>query len=286
MTRVGFVGLGNMGGAMAANVANAGHDVVVFDVADAAVANVVAQAPSARAAASLAAVAAHADVIGVVVVDDAQVEVVTLGDGGLVANARPGTVIAVHSTVHPATVQRVAEEARAAGRGVAVLDAPISGGVQGARDATLCIMVGGEAAAFERARPVFESAGNLVLHLGDVGAGLAAKLARNLIGYVTLLGAAEGRRLATAAGVDLEVLHRILEHTGTLSPMMRDFLSTRGGHGVYAGDLAPLIAIGTKDMRVTLELAAELGVELAVSDATAVHIAEAFGAEPDQEGSQ
>jgi 3-hydroxyisobutyrate dehydrogenase-like beta-hydroxyacid dehydrogenase len=282
MTRVGFVGLGNMGGAMAANIANAGHDVVLYDVRDEAVESVVAQAPSARAAVSLTAIAEHAEVIGVVVVDDAQVEEVTLGDAGLLARARPGTVIAVHSTVHPATVQRVAAAARTAGRGVDVLDAPISGGVQGARGATLCIMVGGEVAAFERARPVFESAGNLVLHLGDVGAGLAAKLARNLIGYVTLLGAAEGRRLATAAGVDLDVLHQILDHTGTLSPMMRDFLATRGGHGVYARDLTPLIAIGSKDMRVTLELAAELGVDLPVSDETAAHIAEAFGAEPDQ----
>ena len=165
-----------------------------------------------------------------------------------------------------------------------MLDAPISGGVQGARDATLCIMVGGDADAFDRARPVFDSAGNLVLHLGAVGAGLAAKLVRNLIGYITLLGAAEGRRLAIAADVDLDTLNRILEHTGTLSPMMRDFVATRGGHGVYAGDLAPLIAIGEKDMRVTLELAAELGLDLAVSGATAAHIAEAFGAEPDQQG--
>jgi 3-hydroxyisobutyrate dehydrogenase-like beta-hydroxyacid dehydrogenase len=280
VTRVGFVGLGNMGGAMAANIANAGHDVVVFDVREAAIDAVIEQAPGARAASSLADVAEHADVIGVVVVDDAQVDAVTVGDGGLVAPARPGAVIAVHSTVHPATVQRAAAAAGRAGRGVAVLDAPISGGVQGARDATLCIMVGGDAAAFERARPVFESAGTLVLHLGDVGAGLAAKLARNLIGYITLLAAAEGRRLATAAGVDLETLNLILDHTGTLSPMMRDFVATRGGHGVYAADLAPLVAIGEKDMRVTLEVAAELGLDLEVSRATATHIAEAFGVEP------
>jgi 3-hydroxyisobutyrate dehydrogenase-like beta-hydroxyacid dehydrogenase len=281
--RVGFVGLGTMGGAMAANVAGAGHDVAVYDVRPEAVAAVLGRVPAARAAGSLAEAAGDAEVIGVVVVDDAQVEAVTVGPDGLVELAPPGAVIAVHSTVHPATVQRVAAAAEAAGRGVRVLDAPISGGVQGARDATLCIMVGGDGDAFDRARPVFESAGNLVLHLGGVGAGLAAKLARNLIGYVTLLGVAEGRRLATAAGVDLEILGRILEHTGTLSPMMRDFVATRGGHGVYAGDLAPLIAIGDKDMRVTLELASELGLGLAVSEATAAHIAEAFGAEPGPE---
>jgi 3-hydroxyisobutyrate dehydrogenase-like beta-hydroxyacid dehydrogenase len=281
--RVGFVGLGNMGGSMAANIANAGHDTVVYDVRADAVGGVLDRAPGARAAASLAEVARDAEVIGVVVIDDAQVEAVTLGPEGLVACAPPGAVIAVHSTVHPATVQRVARAADSAGRRVRVLDAPISGGVQGARDATLCIMVGGDAEAYEQARPVFDSAGNLVLHLGAVGAGLAAKLVRNLIGYITLLGAAEGRRLAVAADVDLDTLNRILEHTGTLSPMMRDFVASRGGHGVYAGDLAPLIAIGAKDMRVTLELAAELGLDLAVSEATALHIAEAFGAEPDPE---
>src|SRR5581483_5244019 len=275
--RVGFVGLGNMGGAMAVNVARAGHEVVLYDVREEAVAAVVERAPTARAAASLAEAAHDADVVGVMVVDDEQVEAVALGPDGLVDRAPAGAVVAVHSTVHPATVQRVAQAARAAGRGVDVLDAPVSGGVQGARDATLCIMVGGDRVAFERARPVFECAGNFVLHLGDVGAGLAAKLARNLIGYVTLLGTAEGRRLATVAGIDMAVFDRILEHTGTLSPMMRDFVTTRGGHDVYAENLAPLVAIGDKDMRVTLRYARELGLALEVSEATATHIAEAFG---------
>jgi 3-hydroxyisobutyrate dehydrogenase len=275
--KVGFVGLGNMGGAMAANIAVRGHEVAVFDVDAGAVAAVAARVPGVRAVGSLTEVADGADVIGVAVVDDAQVEAVTLGAAGLLAHAPAGAALAVHSTVHPRTVRRVAAAARGAGRAVAVLDAPVSGGVQGARDATLCIMVGGDAAAFERARPVFECAGNLVLHLGDVGAGLAAKLARNLIGYVTLVGAAEGRRLAAAAGLDPDVLHRILDHTGTLSPMMRDFASTRGGHDVYAADLAPLVAIGAKDMAVTLDYARDLGLDLDVSEATAAHIAEAFG---------
>src|SRR5262249_20646649 len=155
-------------------------------------------------AASLADVADDAEVIGVAVVDDEQVETVTLGAHGLLAHAPPGAALAVHSTVHPRTVRRGEAAARGAGRAGAGPDAAVSGGVQGARDATLCIMVGGDVAAFERARPVFESAGNFVVHVGEVGAGLAAKLARNLIGYVTLVGAAEGRRLAAAAGLDAD----------------------------------------------------------------------------------
>jgi 3-hydroxyisobutyrate dehydrogenase len=278
--KVGFVGLGNMGGAMAVNIANRGHDVSLFDVRPDAVAAVAGQAPSARATGSLAEVADCAEVIGVAVVDDEQVEAVTLGAHGLLAHAPAGAALAVHSTVHPNTVRRVAAAARGAGRAVAVLDAPVSGGVQGARDATLCIMVGGDEAAFERARPVFEAAGDFVVRVGDVGAGLAAKLARNLIGYVTLVGVAEGRRLAAAAGLDAEVLHRILDHTGTLSPMMRDFVATPGGHAVYSTNVEPLVAIGRKDMSVTLDFARELGLELEVSEATAAHIAEAFGVDP------
>jgi 3-hydroxyisobutyrate dehydrogenase len=278
--RVGFVGLGNMGGAMAVNIANRGHDVTVFDVQADAVAAVVEQARTVRRAASLAEVADGAEVIGVAVVDDEQVETVTLGAHGLLAHAPAGAALAVHSTVHPRTVRRVEAAAHGAGRAVAVLDAPVSGGVQGARDATLCIMVGGDVAAFERARPVFESAGNFVVHVGEVGAGLAAKLARNLIGYVTLVGAAEGRRLAAAAGLDADVLTRILDHTGTLSPMMRNFIATPGGHTVYSGNVEPLVAIGSKDMSVTLDFARELGLDLDVSEATATHIAEAFGVDP------
>jgi hypothetical protein len=154
----------------------------------------------------------------------------------VLAGIDPGGVVAIHSTVHPGTVEGVAA---AAPSSIDVLDAPISGGVPGARGATLCVMVGGDAAAFEQARPVFECFGNFVVHLVPLGAGLAAKLVRNLMGYVSMLGAQEGRRLAEGAGVDLEVLRRILDHTGAVSPMMRSMLDVPGGvDGTQAGRLA------------------------------------------------
>jgi 3-hydroxyisobutyrate dehydrogenase len=267
--RVGFVGVGNMGGAMAANALAAGHDVAVYDARADAVDALVSL--GALPASSPRVAAAGADVVSVVVMSGAQVEAVCLRPDGVLIGAHNGAVVAVHSTVHPRSVHAVAD---AAPEGVAVLDAPISGGVQGARAGTLCLMVGGDADAFARARPVFESMGNLVMHLGPSGTGLGAKLARNLVGYITLLGAAEGTALAAAAGVDLAALYRIEEHTGTLSPMMQSLMSVPGGDDVYAADLQPLIDLSEKDLDVTLEYAADLGVDLPATKLTRDQIAD------------
>ena len=267
--RVGFVGIGNMGGAMAANALAAGHDVTVCDARPDAVAAFVAL--GARAAAVPSEAAADTEVVSVVVMDGAHVAGVTTGPTRVLATARPGAVVAVHSTVHPHVVHAVAA---AAPEGVAVLDAPISGGVQGARAATLCIMVGGDADAFARARPVFDAMGDFVVHLGALGTGLAAKLARNLVGYVTLLGAAEGRALGAAAGVDLDALERIEAHTGTLSPMMQSFMGVPGGDAIYEADRQPLIDLCEKDLDVTLEYAADIGLDLPATTLTREKIAE------------
>jgi len=272
--RVAWIGLGNMGQPMAGHVLAAGHDVAAYDVRIAPVD--AAAALGARPATSPADAATDADVVCVAVLDEPQVEAVTTGPDGVFATARPGTIVAVHSTVHPATVRRVAG---AAPDGVTVVDAPISGGVHGARAGTLCVMVGGPDAAFTRIRPVLDAVGDLVVHLGALGAGLAAKLARNLVGYVTMLGAQEGRSLAAAAGTDPDALARILEHTGTLSPMMRDLLGTRGGDPVYAEDLTPLIDLAAKDLRAALALGADLDVTLPATALTLERVAFAMGGE-------
>ncbi len=211
--------------------------------------------------------------VGIAVLDGPQVEAVTVGADGVLAGVSSGAVVAVHSTVHPQTVATVA--ARAPG-GVAVLDAPISGGVKGARAGTLCVMVGGPPDAFERARPVLDAVGDLVLRVGSLGAGLAAKLARNLIGYVSMLGAQEGRALADAAGIDPATFAAILDHTGALSPMMRDLLSSPGGDPVYSANLGPLIDLAAKDLRVTLALGDDLDVELPGTAVTLEHVAFSF----------
>ena len=270
--RLAFIGLGNMGSPMAGHLVDAGHDVAVFDLATERVDALAAL--GARAATSPADAASGAEVVSVTVMDGAQVDAVCLGDDGVLAAIEAGAVLAIHSTVHPRTVEGVAA---AAPDGVDVLDAPISGGVPGARGATLCVMCGGDVAAFERARPAFEAFGNLILHLGPLGAGLAAKLARNLMGYVSMLGAQEGRRLAEAGDVDLDVLRQILDHTGAVSPMMRSMLDVPGGDSIYSANLQPLIDLAAKDMQVTLELAADLGLELPASVTTLEHIDEMFG---------
>ncbi len=254
---------------MAANALDAGHDVVVFDVRHDRVGALAAR--GARAAQSVADAAAGAEVIDVVVLDGGQVEAVTRGPNGLLAHAAPGAVVAVHSTVHPSTVRAVADEAPP---GVDVLDAPISGGVGGARDGTLCVMVGGDRAAFERARPVLESVGSLVVHLGPLGAGLGAKLARNLIGYVTMLATREGVRLATAADVDLDLFRRILDHTGAVSPMMQATLEWRDD---MVFDVPAMASMAEKDLRAALQLAADLGVDLPATARTLELAADAVG---------
>ena len=270
--RVAYVGLGNMGAPMAQNARRAGHDVAVFDVrADALTPLTEA---GARPAGSAADAATDVDVVCVTVLDGSQVDAAMRGPDGVFAGAAPDTVVAVHSTVHPDTIHAIADQAPA---GVEVLDAPISGGVKGARDATLCVMVGGPTAAFDRARPVFDAVGDLVLHLGDRGAGLAAKLARNLVGYVTMLAAQEGRQLAAAAGTDLEQLNQILDHTGALSPMMRDLLSVPGGDAVYSDNVAPLVALATKDLQVTVAFADQLGVDLPAAALTLDRVEFSFG---------
>ena len=270
--RVAWIGLGNIGLPMAANAVAAGHEVTGFDVrADAT------EALAERGggtASSPAEATRDAEVVHVAVLDGPQVESVTGGTAGAFTTAGPETVVAIHSTVHPATVRAVAARAP---RGVVVLDAPVSGGVRGATAGTLCVMVGGPAAGFARAKPVFDAVGDLVLHLGALGAGLAAKLARNLVGYVTMLAVQEGRALAAAAGTDPERLATILEHTGTLSPMMRDLLSVPGGDAVYARNLAPLVGIASKDLEAALGLADDLGVTVPAAALTLEHVSFALG---------
>jgi 3-hydroxyisobutyrate dehydrogenase-like beta-hydroxyacid dehydrogenase len=270
--RVAWIGLGNMGLPMATNVLAAGHDVAGFDVRPDAVAALVEL--GGRGAASPSEAAAGAEIVSVAVLDGSQVEAATTGPAGVYEAAGDGTVVAIHSTVHPRTVHAAAAGAP---DDVVVLDAPISGGVQGARAGTLCVMVGGPTDGFERARPVLDAVGDLVLHLGERGAGLAAKLARNLVGYVSMLGVQEGRALAAAAGTDAAQLATILEHTGTLSPMMRDLLTVPGGDAVYSRDLAPLVALAAKDLRAALDLGDDLGVGLPAAALTLEHVAVALG---------
>ncbi len=195
---VGFLGLGVMGSAMARNLVMAGHEVIAWNRSPGPLAEL--EEAGARGADGPAAVAAEADVTISIVSDDAALREVLGGADGAIAAARPGSLVIDMSTVSPALARELAAEA--AERGVGFLDAPVSGGDVGAREGTLSIMVGGEAADVERARPVFEVLGSRVTHVGAAGAGQAVKACNQVLVAVIFGGLAEALVLGSKLGVD------------------------------------------------------------------------------------
>lgn len=196
--QVGFVGLGIMGRPMARNVLAAGFEVVVYDLIADAVNDLV--AAGAVAANSPAEVATASDVVLLCLPDSPDVEAAMTGRQGLLAGARSGQIFVDMSTISPVTARTLA--AKAAAQGVILLDAPVSGGQVGAANGTLSIMVGGDADALERVRPVLAAMGKTILHLGESGAGQVAKACNQLVIAVTIEAVAEAMVLASKAGVD------------------------------------------------------------------------------------
>jgi 3-hydroxyisobutyrate dehydrogenase-like beta-hydroxyacid dehydrogenase len=257
-TRVGFIGLGNIGKPMAINVAKAGFDLMVYDLRQEPLQELAGL--GANVARSAQEIGSHGEIIELVVVDDAQVESVLLGEGGVLNGTKPGSVIAVHSTVHPKTIRKLAELAKI--KGVSVIDAEVSGGESGAYAKTLCYMVGGDTAAFEKCKPVFATSGANIFHLGDLGAGAAAKLAHNLIVYVNMLAASEGMRLAEQAGVDLKIMEQVV-HAGAAQSRIADHWSQQ--HKLkdnYTTGPQGLLQLMHKDLRLALELGHDLDLSL------------------------
>jgi len=216
----------------------------------------------ATVAASVAELGAACDVVSVMVLDDAQVRTVV---AELLTDPRPGAVIAVHSTIRAETAEELA--ATAATHGVALLDAPVSGGFIGAHEGTLAVMVGGDRSAYERARDVFARWASLVVHMGPAGAGTRTKLARNLMHFVAFTAAFEAQRLAEAAGLDLGKLARVVRHSDSVTGGPGAIM-VRSATGPLAPD-DPLFDIfshtrdlGHKDLTLALELADALGLHL------------------------
>ncbi|HJU29030.1 MAG TPA: NAD(P)-dependent oxidoreductase [Candidatus Binataceae bacterium] len=250
MIRIGFIGLGEQGKPIAANLAKDGFDLVVHDLRSEPLNELAAL--GAKTAASPRQVAAYGDVIEIVVVDDEQVETVMCGADGVLAGARRGSVIAIHSTIRPATVRRFA--ASAAESDVTVIDAPVSGGARGAEARSLAFMVGGPAETVERCRPVFEASGKSIFHLGPVGAGMTAKLAHQVIIGINALAAYEGMRLAEAAGLDMRTMQDVVRAGGASSRI--------ADHWVRHRPSAEAAALWYKDLELALECAHEIGVAL------------------------
>jgi 3-hydroxyisobutyrate dehydrogenase len=205
MATIGFIGLGNMGAPMAANLVKAGHQVTGFDVVPRAVEALTAK--GGNRAGSTAEAAAAGDIVVTMLPAGPQVRSVYLETGGVLANARKGALLIDCSTIDVETVRAVAAAAKDSG--FDMLDAPVSGGVGGAEGASLTFMVGGEAESFARAQPVLAAMGRTIVHAGPVGNGQAAKICNNMILGATMIAVCEGFALAEGLGVEAQTLFDI-----------------------------------------------------------------------------
>ena len=257
--RVGFIGLGNMGGPMARNLIRAGHELAVHDLRrEAAEPHL---AAGARRADSAAAAAAASEVTFTSLPGPPEVEAVALGPGGVLEGAAEGSAWVDLSTNSPTLIRAL--HARFAERGVEVLDAPVSGGVVGAEAGTLAVMVGGDAARCEQLRPLFEAIGDKVSYIGGAGSGMVAKLVHNMTSVSSRMAIAEGLTLAAKAGVDPRVMQRVLQD-GAFG--QGHFLRHRLGDTVFGGRWTPPsfeLRLSRKDVGLATELGRELQVPLA-----------------------
>ncbi|WP_460359011.1 NAD(P)-dependent oxidoreductase [Mycobacterium sp. ZZG] len=272
--KLGYIGLGNQGAPMAKRLANWPGGLIVFDV------RIEAMTPLAELGATLAdsvADVAAADVISVTVLNDEQVRDVV---GELAAHAKPGTVIAIHSTIEPETAPELAGQLRP--KGISIVDAPVSGGAGAADKGELAVMVGADDEAYEKVKPVFKRWASLVVRAGEPGAGTRMKVARNMLTFIGFAAVCEAQKLAEAAGIDLQKLGRVVRHSDAQS----------GGPGaiMFRDDTKPLASehflhdmfvhtrgLAEKDLRLALGLGETTGVELPLAEIALRDLAAGLG---------
>lgn len=264
--RIAFIGLGNMGGPMAINLRKAGHTVSAFDLSADALAKV--QSQGVEVAASAQAAAQGAQVVISMLPASRHVEALYLGEGGLLAQLAPGALVIDCSTIAPASAQKVAAQAQA--RGLAMIDAPVSGGVAGATAGTLTFIVGGEAAALERARPLLQAMGKNIFHMGDAGAGQVAKLCNNMALGVIMAVTGEAIALGVAHGLDPKALSQMMAvstsrswATEVCNPwpgVLENAPASRGYSGGFGNDLM------LKDLGLAAEAAMGIGASIPLGE--------------------
>lgn len=253
--KIGFIGLGIMGLAMSRNLLQAGFDLAVWNrtqaKAQALVADGAGMADSPRELAS------QCDVIVICVSDTPDVQAVILGEHGVIKGARSGSLVIDCSTISPKVARELAD--RLAEQNVAMLDAPISGGSEGAAKGTLSIMVGGKAADFHRAMPVFQAMGKSITHVGGHGAGQMVKLVNQILVVGNAQAMCEALIFAQAGGLDLEKAYQAVKDGAAGSWMF-----TNRGRQIIDRDFRPgfMIDLQQKDLRLALEAADELGAPL------------------------
>ncbi|MGE0599066.1 MAG: NAD(P)-dependent oxidoreductase [Dehalococcoidia bacterium] len=248
INRVGFIGLGIMGAPMAANLLKAGFEVTVWNRSPSRTEPLV--KAGAKGADSPAAVAAASEVTLSCVTNSGDVEEVALGPEGVIHGAKGGSVYVDCSTIAPDTARKVAEQL--ARKQVSMLDAPISGGDVGAKAGTLAIMVGGDASVFERCRPVFESIGKTIVHVGPPGAGQVVKLCNQVAGGLNLLACAEAINLARRSGVNPAKMLEVVS-AGAAGSWMMSNLAPRAVNRDYAPGF--MVDLMQKDLRLVLDAA-------------------------------
>jgi 2-hydroxy-3-oxopropionate reductase len=253
MPTVGFIGLGIMGGPMAANLVKAGFDVIGYNRSPEPIQRLVEH--GGRGAGSLAEAVRDVDVVVTIVPDSPDVEAVALGEDGIYAQAKPGTLHVDMSSIRPDVARKVGEAGTQ--RGFRVLDAPVSGGEQGAIDASLSIMVGGDPNDFADARPVLEAVGKTIVHVGPMGSGQTVKAANQLIVAGTIELVAEAIVFLEAYGVDTGAAVKVL--AGGLAG---NAIFDRKAAGMLARDFTPgfRIDLHHKDLGIVTSAAREAGV--------------------------
>jgi 2-hydroxy-3-oxopropionate reductase len=252
---VGFIGIGTMGREMVRNLLKAGHAVTAYDIAEAAIAGAIAD--GATGAKSVADAAHGADIVITMLPDTPHVEAVIYGENALSTSPPPGKLIVDMSTISPVAVRRIHADLKRSG--ISFIDAPVSGGPLGAKNAALSIMAGGEAEAFAKAEPFFRAMGTTITHAGASGAGQTVKLCNQLICGINIQAVCEALALGRASGVDLDLLRRVLLG-GAAASWMLDKL----GPAMISGDVSAgfRIDLMLKDLRLVQEHAQALNVPL------------------------
>lgn len=248
--KVGFIGLGVMGRPMALHLHNAGHELAVWARRPDSVGDL-----PARVCATPAELGQCCAVVFTVITSSADVEGVALGENGLIEGMAPGSVLVDCSTIAPEAARKIA--ARLGEKGIHLLDAPVSGGAQGAIDATLAIMAGGEAAVLERVRPLLDCLGKRIVHVGPNGAGQVAKACNQMIMVAAIQAAAEAMRLAGAASVDCAKVRQALSG-GSAASRVLDVMGERMVRRDFAAGIEA--RLHHKDFGLVMEAARQSGV--------------------------
>ncbi len=281
--RAGFIGLGNIGKPLASHLVPAGFETTVFDVADEPMREL--EQAGAKRAASPRELAANADVIGICVPEDRHVQAVLAGDDGILAGAAEGTVVAIHSTVLPKTVEDLAEQAAA--HGVQVLDACVTGGEQRAAEGVVTYLVGGDEAVVGKARHFLDASSESVIHAGPLGNGAKLKLCINVVTYIQWAAAYEGCKLAMATGLPTEVFEEAGRANGQLTELqLRYLIGVKLPDDVRHGEAYQKLVRGhmhtaEKDLAWALQLARDAGLTMPVSGLVSQLMARLYGVEDD-----